>query len=97
MPENDRLSGCLDGINLEFVEREAARSQQTINDRGFQQGPLSRTPRDSLRSSIEIDFGLRLVEQRLNPSGELDWLTPRRTTPESVRRARLAYASSNNA
>ena len=24
MPENDRLSGCLDKINLEFVEREAA-------------------------------------------------------------------------
>ena len=23
MPENDRLSGCLDEINLEFVEREA--------------------------------------------------------------------------
>jgi transposase-like protein len=23
MPENDRLSGCLDDINLEFVEREA--------------------------------------------------------------------------
>ena len=23
MPENDRLSGCLDHINLEFVEREA--------------------------------------------------------------------------
>ena len=23
MPENDRLSGCLDGMNLEFVEREA--------------------------------------------------------------------------
>ena len=23
MPENDRLDGCLDEINLEFVEREA--------------------------------------------------------------------------
>ena len=23
MPENDRLSGCLDEINVEFVEREA--------------------------------------------------------------------------
>ena len=23
MPENDRLSGCLEEINLEFVEREA--------------------------------------------------------------------------
>ena len=23
MPENDRLSGCLDEINLDFVEREA--------------------------------------------------------------------------
>ena len=23
MPENDRLNGCLDGIDLEFVEREA--------------------------------------------------------------------------
>ncbi len=22
MPENDRLSGCLDEINLDFVERE---------------------------------------------------------------------------
>jgi len=27
MPENDRLSGCLDEINLEFVEREAHRSR----------------------------------------------------------------------
>jgi hypothetical protein len=23
MPENDRLNGCLEGINVEFVEREA--------------------------------------------------------------------------
>ncbi|TKX72742.1 IS6 family transposase, partial [Halorubrum sp. GN11_10-6_MGM] len=23
MPENDRLNGCIDEINLEFVEREA--------------------------------------------------------------------------
>jgi len=26
MPENDRLSGCLDEINVEFVEQEATPS-----------------------------------------------------------------------
>ena len=59
MPENDRLGGCLDEINLEFVEREATpRLLMRLSIQLHLSGYHFRIPFHFLRYLVLIGFDL---------------------------------------